>query len=81
MQLNSTDNQAFISQSPETLKEGQEIAATVRGANGNYTAKFSCHLKKDGVRIARLSRSANAYTGRSAEYEYYLIPFQPQPAL
>ena len=79
--FNSTDNQAFIDQSPETLKEGQEITATVRGANGNYTAKFTCHPKEEGVRIARQSRAANAYTGQSAEYEYYFIPFQSQPAL
>lgn len=78
--FNSNDNQAFINQSPETLKEGQEITATVRGTNGNYTAKFTCHLQKNGVRIARQSRAANSYTGRSAEYEYYFIPFQAQPA-
>ena len=65
--FNSTDNQAFIDQSPEILKEGQEITAIVRGANGNYTAKFTCHPKEDGVR--------NTYTGQSAEYEYYFIPF------
>jgi len=81
MTFNSTDNQAFITQAPETLKEGQEITATVRGVNGNYTAKFTCHPKEGGVRIARLSRSANAYTGRSEEYEYFFIPFQVQPAL
>lgn len=79
--FNSQDGQAFINESPEILTEGQEITATVRGVNGNYTAKFTCHLKQGGVRIARLSRSANSYTGRSAEYEYYFIPFQSKPAL
>ena len=79
--FNSTDNQAFIDNNPETLKEGQEITATVRGANGNYTAKFTCHPKEEGVRIARQSRAANSYTGQGAEYEHYLIPFQSQPSL